>query len=83
MIQHDEPQPPAKAVALQPAVRHAPASITNASTTMMTARSRRRSTSRATLAAPAHHNHHRAALVNRAAQSPGRLNSSTRILKSP
>jgi len=50
MLQLDEPQPPAEAVALQPALRHAPVPITNSLTTTMTARSRYLSTSRGTLA---------------------------------
>ena len=83
MIQHDEPQPPAEAAALQPAVRHAPASITNALTATMTAGSRCPSTARGTIVALAHRDHHRAAPLNRVAQSPRRLNRSTRILKSP
>jgi hypothetical protein len=83
MIRFDEPHPPAEAVALQPTVRHAPGSITNSLTATMTARSRYPSTSRAVSAAPADRNHHRAAVVNRLAQSPPRLNHSTRILKSP
>ena len=83
MIQHDEPQPPAEAMALQPAVRHAPASITNALTATMTAGSRCPSTSRGTIVALADRDHHRAAPLNRLAQSPRRLNRSTRILKSP
>ena len=83
MIQHDEPQPPAEAVALQPAVRHAPASIINALTATMTAGSRCPSTSRGTIAALADRDHHRTAPLNRVAQSPRRLNRSTRILKSP
>jgi len=83
MIQRDEPQPPAEAVPLQPAVRHAPASITNPFMAAITPRSRCPSTSRATLAALADRNHHRVAVVNRVAQSPRRLNRSTRILKSP
>jgi hypothetical protein len=83
MIQLDEPQPPAEAVALQPVVRHPPASITNSLTATMAAGSRCPSTSRGTLAALADPNHRRAALVNRVAQSPRRLNRPTRILKSP
>jgi hypothetical protein len=83
MIQHDRPQPPAEAVALPHAVRHATASIANALTATMTDKSRCHSTSHAALAALADRNHHCPAPASRAAQSPRRLNRPTRILKSP
>jgi hypothetical protein len=50
MLQLDEPQPPAEAVALQAALRRAPVPIANYLTTTMAARSRYLSTSRDTLA---------------------------------
>jgi hypothetical protein len=83
MMHHDESQPPVETVALRPAVRRAPASITSPMTATTTAGSLPPPSSHRTRAALAHRNHHRAPRVNRAAQSPRRLNSPTRILKSP
>jgi hypothetical protein len=83
MTQHDEPQSAAEAVMLQPAARHAHASTSKSLTATLTTRSPCPATPRGTVAALADRNHYRAAMVYRVAQSPRRLNRSTRILKSP